>query len=75
MKDPSPMVTGTVSEFDTRGFGLIDSDEGEIVLFHTRSLQEADVTALSVGTRVLYRSREDERGSYADVVRLCEQTH
>jgi len=67
------MLQGTVSEFDARdGVGLIESDDGKIVLFNTRNLQWDDPDALTVGVRVLFHSLNGELGPHADLVRICE---
>ena len=48
------MYTGIISEFDPQGcFGLIESDEGEILLFGRDSLRpNCSARALHVGQRV-----------------------
>jgi len=47
--------TGTISEFDPEGqFGLIDADDGHLVLFNLRSLDAARCDQFRIGTRVSF---------------------
>ncbi len=52
------MLTGTVSEYDSDGlFGLIDADDGHLVLFNVRSFESALRDQFRVGTRVMFDER------------------
>ena len=47
------MLTGTISDFDTKGFfGLIDADDGRLVLFNLRGVNSLLRDRFKVGTRV-----------------------
>jgi cold shock CspA family protein len=59
------MYTGTISALDPdQGFGLIDADDGAIVLLHPDSPRpEFERRALRVGQRVIF-SVEREMGTF-----------
>ena len=49
------MSTGTVAEFDVNGqFGLIESDDGQIVLFNLKDASPALRNRFRVGRRVRF---------------------
>lgn len=53
------MHTGTITEFDDRGqFGLIDADDGHVVLFNLESVAPAARSCIGVGTRVKFSEEE-----------------
>ena len=55
------MLTGTISDFDPDGlFGVIDADDGHLVLFNLRTVETAFRDQLKVGTRVSFDERAGE---------------
>jgi cold shock CspA family protein len=49
------MLTGTVSDYDARErVGLIDSDDGRLLIFHSDAVIPAFRRDLHVGTRVRF---------------------
>ncbi len=49
------MNTGVISEFDSEGqFGLIDADDGHLVLFNLRNVEAARRDQFRIGTRVSF---------------------
>jgi hypothetical protein len=47
------MLIGTISDFDTEGlFGVIDADDGRLVLFNLRGLDPDFREQFTVGSRV-----------------------
>jgi cold shock CspA family protein len=61
------MHTGTISALDPdHGFGLIDADDGAIVLLHPESPRpEFEMHALRVGQRVVFSVETDAIGIHA----------
>ena len=67
------MSTGIVSDFDRQGgFGLIDSDDGHVVLFNLNTLDAADMPILKIGSRVQFIEQPDPHGARAECLRLCQ---
>jgi cold shock CspA family protein len=67
------MNTGIVSDFDAKGgFGLIDSDDGQVVLFNSETLDVADLQTLRIGSRVQFIEQPDPHGARAECIRLCQ---
>lgn len=65
------MLNGFVSEFDPMdGLGLIESDDGDIILFNASNLDVRQLSMLSVGSSVEFAAHEGTLGPHADVVRL-----
>ena len=65
------MMRGTVSDFDAEtGVGLIESDDGDIVIFNTDNVETFDPDLLAIGLRVVFQSHVDELGPHADRVFL-----
>jgi cold shock CspA family protein len=55
----APTTTGTISEFDETGeFGVIDSDDGQMVLFNLKNVPESQHRRFRVGTRVQFQAQE-----------------
>lgn len=53
--------TGTVSDFDRAGrFGLIEADDGELLLFNLQGTPAALRTRFEIGVRVRFAERESE---------------
>jgi cold shock CspA family protein len=67
------MTTGIVTDFDRKGgFGLIDSDDGHVVLFNLNTLEVADLESLQIGSRVQFFEQADPHGARAERIRLCQ---
>ncbi len=67
------MSTGIVTDFDKKGgFGLIDSDEGHVVLFNLSTLDEQDLPTLQIGCRVQFIEQPDPHGARAECIRVCQ---
>jgi hypothetical protein len=55
------MLTGTISDFDTVGlFGVIDADDGRLILFNLRDIGPQLREQFTVGTRVKFIERGGE---------------
>lgn len=66
------MPTGRVKWYDNeKGFGFIETDEGEDVFVHTTALP-AGVTTLKNGARVEFGVADGKRGKQALAVKLLE---
>lgn len=66
------MPTGKVKWYDSeKGFGFIETDEGEDVFVHTTALP-AGVTALKNGARVEFGIADGKRGKQALSIKLLE---
>ena len=66
------MTTGIVTDFDRKGgFGLIDSDDGSVVLFNLDTLEATELPALRIGSRVQFIEQPDPHGPRAECIRLC----
>jgi len=62
-------MQGTVSEFDAEGgYGIINADDGALVLFNSHNVRLGDPVELQVGVRVEFHARESELGPHAEVV-------
>lgn len=62
-------MQGVVSEFDrSAGVGIIDADDGGMVLFSRANLRAEDARGLAVGARVKFHAHEDALGRHADYV-------
>jgi cold shock CspA family protein len=67
------MNTGIVTDFDSKGgFGLIDSDDGHVVLFNAETLDTDDLQTLHIGSRVQFIEQSDPHGVRAECIRLCQ---
>ena len=52
-------ASGTISDFDEEGaFGVIDSDDGSMVLFNLRGVPASQHRCFKVGTRVQFKAQE-----------------
>jgi len=52
------MLTGTISDFDKDGlFGLIDADDGRLILFNLRGMEPLIRDLFDVGTRVEFAAQ------------------
>lgn len=55
------MLMGTISDFDPEGlFGVIDADDGHLVLFSLKSMKADARDQLRIGTRVTFDERRGE---------------
>jgi hypothetical protein len=55
------MLTGTISDFDTVGqFGVIDADDGRMILFNLRGIGPVSREQFTVGARVNFVEKDDE---------------
>ena len=62
---------GVVTAFDANdGVGIIDGENGELVLFNSANLRHPDERWLRVGTRVRFVAHQSEHGIHADLVDL-----
>jgi cold shock CspA family protein len=67
------MNTGIVTDFDRKGgFGLIDSDNGQVVLFSSDTLDVADLRTLRIGSHVEFIEQHGPNGVRAACLRLCQ---
>ncbi|MCH8805409.1 MAG: cold-shock protein [Planctomycetes bacterium] len=67
------MATGTVKWFnDTKGFGFIQSDEGEDVFVHQTAIIAEGHRTLNEGQRVEFEMEAGEKGPKASNVKPTE---
>ena len=67
------MSSGIVTDFDRKGgFGLIDSDDGQVVLFNLNTLDADDLEGLRIGSRVQFIEQPDPHGARAECIRVCQ---
>ncbi len=65
------MPEGTVKWFnDTKGFGFIQSDDGQDVFVHQSEIQSDGYRSLSEGARVQFELTQGEKGPKALQVKL-----
>lgn len=65
------MPEGTVKWFnDTKGFGFIQSDEGQDVFVHQSEIQAEGFRTLSEGARVQFELTQGPKGPKALAVKL-----
>jgi cold shock CspA family protein len=63
--------TGVIAEIDANaGYGRIDSDDGRLVYFHSRSVHDAKFKNLAVGTPVKFEDEAGDAGPQAVAVRV-----
>lgn len=64
------MVEGTVKWFnDTKGYGFIQSDEGQDVFVHQSDIESEGFRTLTEGTRVQFEMSQGEKGPKAMAVK------
>jgi CspA family cold shock protein len=64
------MAVGIVKSFnDEKGYGFIETDEGEVVFVHHSSIEMEGFRSLSPGAHVLFEIVEGKRGPEARQVR------
>ena len=67
------MPEGTVKWFnDTKGFGFLQSDEGQDVFVHQTEIQSEGFRTLAEGARVQFELTQGEKGQKALNVRIIE---
>jgi CspA family cold shock protein len=67
------MLKGKVKWFDTKkGFGFIQSEEGNDVFVHYTSIQTEGFKNLEQGQEVTFELTEGKKGPQADNVRIVE---
>ena len=65
------MPSGTVKWFnDAKGFGFIQSDDGQDVFVHQTEIQSEGFRSLSEGARVEFELTEGPKGPKAMAVRI-----
>ena len=65
------MHTGIVTDLDQAdGVGLIDADDGHVVIFNRDSLTQTKLSHLKVGARVAFTEETGELGPRAVVINL-----
>ncbi|MDQ1353861.1 MAG: cold shock protein [Acidobacteriota bacterium] len=67
------MLKGKVKWFDTKkGFGFIQSEEGNDVFVHYTSIQTEGFKNLEQGQEVTFELTEGKKGPQADKVKIVE---
>lgn len=70
------MHTGIITDLDrTDGVGLIDADDGHVVIFNRESLVETKLAHLKIGARVEFTEEESELGPRAIGIHLASVSH
>jgi cold shock CspA family protein len=70
------MHTGIITDLDrTDGVGLIDADDGHVVIFNRESLIETKLAHLKIGARVEFTEEESALGPRAIGVHLARASH
>jgi cold shock CspA family protein len=68
------MNTGIVTELDRKdGIGLIDADDGHVVIFNRDSLTETKISNLRVGARVVFTEERTDLGPRAVDISLTDR--
>jgi mono/diheme cytochrome c family protein len=63
------MLTGTISDFDAEGlFGVIDADDGRLILFNLRDIRPRLRERFTVGARVKFIERGGESAPRASAL-------
>jgi len=69
-------ATGTITDLDDGGhFGVIDADDGRLVLFNLRGIDPSLYDRFKVGSRVEFVAEESELAPRAQTLRPCEVHH
>lgn len=70
------MHTGIVTDLDrTDGVGLIDADDGHVVIFNRDSLIETKLSHLRIGARVEFTEEASELGPRAVAIHLAHTSN
>ena len=68
--------TGVITDLDrTDGVGLIDADDGHVVLFNRDSLADTKLSHLRIGSRVEFTEEPTDLGPRAVAVSLADRRH
>lgn len=65
------MAEGTIKKLTDKGFGFIDTGNGEDMFFHNSNLEGVSYEQLSEGQRVTYSEGRGPKGPRAENVRLA----
>ncbi len=64
------MAEGTIKKVTQKGFGFIDTENGEDLFFHSSNLEGVTFEQLYEGQRVSYTEGRGEKGPRAENVKL-----
>ena len=64
------MAEGTIKKVTQKGFGFIDTENGEDLFFHSSNLEGVTFEQLHEGQRVSYTEGRGEKGPRAENVKL-----
>jgi cold shock CspA family protein len=68
-------ATGTISDFDEAGeFGVIDSDDGRMLLFNLKNVPPSEHQRFTVGTRVQFEAHENPLAPRAVGLKVVKAT-
>ncbi len=65
------MSEGTIKKLTDKGFGFIDTGNGEDMFFHNSNLEGVSYEQLSEGQRVTYTEGRGPKGPRAENVKLA----
>ncbi|QDT49539.1 MULTISPECIES: cold-shock protein [Symmachiella] len=65
------MAEGTIKKLTDKGFGFIDTGNGEDMFFHNSNLEGVSYEQLSEGQRVSYTEGRGPKGPRAENVKLA----
>lgn len=63
------MAEGTIKKLTDRGFGFIDSGNGNEIFFHMSNLEECQFDELREGQQVSFNEGQGPKGARAENVR------
>ena len=64
------MAEGTIKRLTDRGFGFIDTGEGQDIFFHMSALVEVSFDQLREGQRVSFSVGQGQKGPRAENVNI-----
>ena len=65
------MAEGTIKRLTDKGFGFIDTGNGNDIFFHMSNVEEVSFDELREGQKVTYNEGEGPKGPRAENVRLA----